>query len=189
MVVFRLSVVLTIGFFVFVAPTAAAPQKACLKSTTGNLLIKRKCRAKKNETEVNAEVLQGLGASQVGPTGPQGPEGAKGPKGDQGDVGPEGPEGPQGLPGIAGVAIDTDSQFFSNIPPGGSISISSDVCQQGEVLISGGCSLNTSNFSLVQSRPDAFDPAIAKWRCDAVNHSSVVAGSTLRVFVICAATN
>jgi len=53
----------------------SAPRKVCLKSQTGEIVVKRKCRAIRGETPFNAEVVQSLGATQVGPVGPQGPPG------------------------------------------------------------------------------------------------------------------
>lgn len=65
-------------------PAFAKPSRTCLKEATGEIRVRRKCPASKGFVELNAELLQGLGASQIGPQGPQGPTGPQGPAGQNG---------------------------------------------------------------------------------------------------------
>ncbi|MCB0354643.1 MAG: collagen-like protein [Bdellovibrionales bacterium] len=80
----------TVLIVLFAVPYSAysKPLKACLNTETGNIVIKRRCNPKKGHAELDAETLQGLGATQVGL------QGATGPKG---DTGPQGPQGPAGI--------------------------------------------------------------------------------------------
>ncbi|MCB0354694.1 MAG: hypothetical protein KDD64_14255 [Bdellovibrionales bacterium] len=80
--------------FSFPVLSHAAPLKACLKSDSGKVVVKRKCKEAKGFQEISAETLQGLGATQVGP---------------QGEVGPQGPKGDQGPAGVTGIETVTDS--------------------------------------------------------------------------------
>ncbi len=99
----------------------AKPLKVCVKEN-GTIVAKRRCNAKRGQTELNSQVLTAIGDTQVGPQGPQGepgpqgPKGDAGPKGDQGDVGPKGDIGPQGpkVPVLQKFAYSTSS-FFGNI--------------------------------------------------------------------------
>jgi len=95
--------------FLFPAVSYATPSRICLKSDTGKIVVKHKCRAKKGEQEINAEILQGLGATQVGPAGPAGPKGSNGEKGGSGDNGEQGPPGPS----VTAYAFDDSGTCFS----------------------------------------------------------------------------
>ncbi|MCB0339963.1 MAG: hypothetical protein KDD53_10180, partial [Bdellovibrionales bacterium] len=39
----------------------AGPLRNCLKSATGKIVVRKKCPAAKGFTEINAEILQGIG--------------------------------------------------------------------------------------------------------------------------------
>ena len=71
---------LVLGFSLPVQ-THARPLKACLKTETGKVTIRRRCNSARGFQEIDAETLQGIGAQQVGPQGPPGPEGPQGPAG------------------------------------------------------------------------------------------------------------
>jgi hypothetical protein len=74
----------------------AKPMKACLKESTGKVVIKRKCNEAKGQKELDSSLLSGLAVSQVGPQGPVGPQGATGPQGPAGADGADGLQGPVG---------------------------------------------------------------------------------------------
>ena len=59
----------------------ASSLKACLVESNGKIVIKKRCNLARGFQEITSEVLQGIGASQVGPQGPQGPAGPRGPAG------------------------------------------------------------------------------------------------------------
>lgn len=79
----------------------AAPLRTCIKESTGKILVRRKCPSAKGFTELNVNLLQGLGG-QTGPAGPQGPSGATGATGATGDTGATGTQGPKGDKGDKG---------------------------------------------------------------------------------------
>lgn len=91
----------------FIIPDTAyaAKQKVCVKKD-GRVVIKRKCRARRNETRFNLSVLtntiQGAEGKQ-GEPGPKGDTGAPGPKGDTGASGPKGDPGAPGSKGEPGI--------------------------------------------------------------------------------------
>ncbi|MCB0354405.1 MAG: hypothetical protein KDD64_12800 [Bdellovibrionales bacterium] len=75
-------------FFLLSCPHAEAkPLRACLSDSTGKISIRRRCPEAKGFSELSADLVQGLGASQVGPAGPRGPAGPKGNPGPQGPAG------------------------------------------------------------------------------------------------------
>ncbi|MCI5066388.1 collagen-like protein [bacterium] len=101
---------------------------------------------------MDAGVLLGLTASQVGPQGPEGPEGpagprgatgasgARGPAGPEGPVGPRGPQGVPGEPGAGGIAEGLAAVYYrseSKISEAINDSLSVS-CLSGEVALSGG---------------------------------------------------
>lgn len=93
----RYSALLCIALIILLpSASIAGPLRACLRSDSGKVLIKRRCKASKGEQEVNAELLQGLGATQVGPQGP---------KGDKGDKGNTGSQGPPGITGHESLEV------------------------------------------------------------------------------------
>ncbi len=145
-------------------PSAATarPQKACLKSDTGKITIKRRCKKQKGETRVSAEVLQGLGATQVGPVGPEGPEGPQGPQGPQGNL------GPAGAPGLFGMDLKRES---SNASTTGVYSLL-PTCEEGQVVISGGCRMVTV---IDNTKLPANNPALVT---DAFTRTSPLEGDT-----------
>ena len=115
-----LAVSLTLPLF-----SQAAPLKTCLKTDSGKIVVKRRCKEAKGFQEISAEILQGLGASQVGPQGAVGP------------VGPQGPTGDQGPEGVTGIETVTDSspRSFSGIE-----SHTVEVpCPAGKVVIGYSC--------------------------------------------------
>lgn len=82
------------------AVTEARPLRACVNTSTGKIIIKRKCKSSKGQVELDTTSLQSLGATGAtgpqGAIGPQGPQGVAGAQGPKGDTGPEGPQGPAG---------------------------------------------------------------------------------------------
>lgn len=137
--IFYIAAVFAFLFGFYADPVEAKPQKACLKSSTGKIVVKRKCNKRKGQTRISAEVLQGLGASQVGPAGPEGPQG------EQGVPGLPGAQGPQGPAGLLSVVTRTKDR--STVSRG---TYTLDVlCDEGEVALSGGCRATTVVDDLV----------------------------------------
>lgn len=119
-------------FLLDVTSVYAMPNKVCIKSDTGVISVKRKCKAKKGFAPFSAETVQGLAATQVGPQGPTGPVG---PQGATGAQGPVGPTGAQGSPGLLAVRVEA---VVANTSSAGTYSYSA-FCNAGEVAIGGGC--------------------------------------------------
>ncbi len=157
----------------FPSQSFAKPLKACLNADTGKVRVKKRCRKKRNEAVLSAEILQGLGATQVGPQGETGPQG------------PEGPQGAQGLPGIANVTLDFSSGLNENIPASSTITLYSNPCPTGSTLISGGCSSNNMNITLVSSHTSN----LTDWQCIWKNNSASAQFAILRAKTICAEVN
>ena len=88
---------------------SAAPLKACLQNSTGQIVIRRRCPSAKGFRELSSDLIQGLGAAQIGKEGPQGEQGEQGiqgiagPQGLQGEQGPQGEQGLQGETGLQGT--------------------------------------------------------------------------------------
>lgn len=133
-------ILLSITLVCFPSNSLAASLKACLKADNGRVLIKRRCNAKKGQQEINAEILQGLGATQVGP---QGPQGSQGPKGQQGIQGPS---------GIVSTVVRSE-----RIQSSSSLNSSVVSCEPGEIAISGGHSASggvvSDKISFLTSTP------------------------------------
>ena len=135
------------------------------------------------------------------PQGPAGPKGDTGPKGDKGDKGEKGETGATGLQGPAGTfGAVTVQRVDVPLPDTGVAAVAEAACLPGTIAIGGGSSVSASAGSDVAvnvSRPyktgapsgipesgDSFD----KWRVVAVNPAGGTAATTLRAFVVCAAT-
>lgn len=100
-------------FFLFAAfPgtsfAGARSNKICIQSS-GKIVSKRKCSAKKGEQEfdvagINTLIADGVSQATVeGPAGPTGPQGETGPTGPKGDTGIQGAAGPQGESGSTDI--------------------------------------------------------------------------------------
>lgn len=104
-VLLRLSVIF---FLVLTLSTEvyAGPQRLCQKSD-GSFVVKRRCKAKRGETQLSIDVL-GSSLVQAGAAGPQGPAGANGKDGVSGLDGVDGVDGatgPQGPSGVVNTSI------------------------------------------------------------------------------------
>jgi collagen triple helix repeat protein len=106
-----------------------------------------------------------------GAVGPQGPQGVSGP---QGPMGPVGPQGPKGEIGGLNPSLIYQVQFTedSTPDPGGTNLAGADAfCHDGDVVMSGGCSLEPgdSNNALTGSNVLAFSVPISGdrkgWYC------------------------
>ena len=118
--------ILIAAFFVFsVGSVQAAPLKVCIKAN-GSFVAKRRCAAKKGQTEVSISTL-----------GTQGVQGPAGPKGDKGDAGSQGPQGEAGQ-GFEGLEIVMDSNSNAAIPNNGWLAAVA-VCPAGKQVVMGGC--------------------------------------------------
>ena len=127
---FRVIVFILTGMFFLLPNANAAPLRACLKTDTGKIVVRRRCKTNKGFQQLNAELLQGLGATQVGP---------KGDKGDKGDTGAQGPAGVTGH--------EDHSNVYSAIAlPAGSAGTINEDCPVDMAVVSYRCLSSNPNF-------------------------------------------
>ena len=152
-----------VAFYVLSAPGAlAAPQKVCIKED-GSLIAKRRCKVRRNETQVS---LTDISAMVEGLPGPQGPE------------------GPQGPAGVVGLEAVESSETVS--VAGDGIKILKAVCPEGKIAISGACRANVSRFRVYTSW--AVDEGSA-WECRWSNGDSIGRTSLFLVTAYCVSEN
>jgi hypothetical protein len=115
----------------------------------------------------------------IGPTGPTGPAGAVGPagpagaRGPAGSIGPSGPQGPAG-PGLADLHY---VQAVGTAPPSSPGTATAE-CPPGEVVLSGGGSVDTGIIYATRAvPPDA-------WLVGAYNDSPVMT-ATIEALALC----
>ncbi len=133
------------------------------------------------------------GASVQGPAGPAGPQGPAGPAG-MGVQGPAGPAGPAGTPGV----LTSRSQVYSVADQSSVLPYNNATSVEGtgtavatctgakDILISGGCTVNPTEFHLssggsVNSYPATLTDIIG-WECDGTSWGS---GYPLTAYAVC----
>ncbi len=90
MLIIRLLILFSFFSLCFHGVYQAKPQRVCLKTDSGKIVVKRRCNASKGQLELDGAAVGALAdpvGGAVGPVGPQGPAGAQGPKGEKGDPG------------------------------------------------------------------------------------------------------
>ena len=133
-------------------PAFAARQKVCVKPD-GKVVIKRKCKLSKSETELNlADISLTL----------QGEQGIQGPQGEQGLAGPQGDQGEQGPPGLVGYNYVKDS-YYGPFFIGSTMSKSIN-CPDGYVVSGGSCDAGSSSLTLISSYATGADQ-LTGWSC------------------------
>ena len=97
-------------------------------------------------------------------------------------MGPIGPQGPSGL--IGRVVRTLNSSAFSNVAPGDFISHSGLICQNGEVLLGGGCGSNVNVIALIESQPSTANSRT--WECKFRNEGTLTFnGVVLTAYAVC----
>lgn len=159
--------------------------------------------------EVGAEGPQGPEGVE-GPAGPEGAQGSKGEKGDRGvtgNVGPQGsigpagaqgpvgPQGPQGEPGVEGPSGPTfDASLIYVVQEsvqvdagtGNGISTLAAVCEEGDILLSGGCAVARTSPGLGGVDLVSQLPGLDRMDCR-MTRDSVSLGASLAARAICLA--
>lgn len=181
------SFLLVLSFhFALESSAYAAPGRfrMCINKSTGNILVKRKCR--KIETEVSLASLQSVLAT----TGPEGPQGERGERGPRGFTGEQGPQGEQGLEGVLGYENKAMIINFPLLPRRTTGSAPGPSCSPGKVVLGGACrSLNADNVGIINSYPDlgAGPDGTTQWWCGFENRTGGdVSGNIIRAYIICA---
>jgi hypothetical protein len=133
--------------------------------------------------------LQGI-KGDTGATGPQGSTGPIGPQGIQGVAGPTGPQGIQGPPGVSGriVRVVTHAIGATPINPGEVHNFTDVVCNNGEVVLGGGCGSNSAGLVMYTSRPSTSTAGTGPrtWVCGFQNvETFAFTGITFTTYAIC----
>ncbi|RMG43015.1 MAG: collagen-like protein [Candidatus Dadabacteria bacterium] len=157
--------------------SAYAGRKNRLCEKDGTLIIKRRCKASRGETELDVPTFSGLVASTVGSIGPQGPKG---------DPGPQGPQGPAGMPGLEVKGTSTSAPL--TVAAGTTITVTPPACSPGKVAIGGECYAGGSSLTLTTSYSGTRDKTRFgnTWLCTWKNNSGgeVTVDFTAKVFCV-----
>ncbi|RMG43016.1 MAG: hypothetical protein D6719_04850 [Candidatus Dadabacteria bacterium] len=169
--------VISLSVIVCAAEPAFAARKGKICEKNGALIVKKRCKASRGETELNVATFSGLVASTVGSIGPQGP------KGDPG------PPGPPGMPGLELQGTATKNPF--KIKSGQTMVISAPSCTQGKVAIGGECFSSKSGLTLVNSYSGNSDKTQfgAAWTCQWMNNSAADIEATFTAKAFCVNKN
>ena len=110
-------------------------------------LIGLQASVEAKDKQAGAETRKRKRKKKRGPTGPTGPTGPAGSGTGAGPTGPTGPAGPPGATGATGATGPASLAAFTvipragtpeDIPTSGVVTLESDACQEGELLVSAG---------------------------------------------------
>ena len=151
---------------------------------------------------------------EVGPQGPQGEQGpqgypgqagsqgAKGEDGERGETGPQGPmgiQGPQGLAGQpgskgdkgepgAGVALNKMYYVTSDnwkLADAAKNMFDAAYCNDGDMIISGGCSVLSNAYDRVSDFGAGYSPDSARWGWTCTGYGTAGSGSGIQAWAVC----
>ena len=174
-------------FVLPVEEASSAPRlKVCFNAETGAIVARRKCRAKKNESELTTELLASLASSSTGPQGVQGEAGPKGDKGDMGSQGAQGPKGddgaagPQGPSGIPNIQ-EIDLSYSDSVQPGNFV-FGGASCPPDTLLIAAVCSVNQP-LTVINKGPSL--AGNHAWFCEWKNETGILRNTQITSKVYC----